>query len=189
MKDNEGGYSTREKEQRNGFTVPTRLLDLAGIDEMADHPDRIAFWVSAMIYSARNMTEGVIKGAAKMTTLSWARRGIMCPPKKGEKSGLWKWDGDDLILNFYDHGGHAQYLGKLRGAAIRGEQRSAEAEMKHAALAKKRVKRKTTPPNDGVALSKRDAEKDTATHSPNGATIRKSSAQSTHSEAISHGAV
>lgn len=89
------------------------------IDRIEQDPAEFAFYVTAVMFAADGLTGGKIPDCRGWTSSQWARSRIAFPELRDKASDLWIWEGDDLILANYDHGGDESYVGGvLKGRAL-----------------------------------------------------------------------
>jgi hypothetical protein len=101
---------------RSSYQLCTKFFETELGVEFTERPAIGAFWLSCCLYCARHLTGGVIEGAGGWSERRWQASGIWLSEVKMTPTRLFRWDGNDLILEGYDHEGDIKYV----GAANRG---------------------------------------------------------------------
>lgn len=101
---------------RSGFMAPFLLLDEhPGIDD-----EVLAAWFRCVDTCSRAMNGGRLVGARVWKPLGWTRIvGITCAAALNlVAAGLARWEGDDLVLGYYDLHGEVVYRAKSEGGRL-----------------------------------------------------------------------
>lgn len=100
------------------FGVPVLLLETESFLGASD--SQIAEWLRLHALCCKQTNGGRVEAAAGLPPKFWDRHGID-PEVVHAASPLWRWDGDDLVLDHYDHDGERIYLQKVKGGKSRAK--------------------------------------------------------------------
>lgn len=98
------------------------IADLESEEFLAASNDQIATWLFLHALCSKQLNGGTIPGAADIPERFWNRHGVDYDILL-TTSPLWKWNGNDLVLEPYDSDGERVYRSKVQGGKTRAEKR------------------------------------------------------------------